>query len=72
MNDDNGGQVIASVSVIASVIVIGMISFVSSSLGYYTGFDDGMVKGKNETIVFCMEQQKRCKISYDYLKLKNN
>ena len=41
-------------------------------LGSRFGFDDGMVKGKNEGIVFCMEHQKQCKISYDYLKLVEN
>ena len=41
-------------------------------LGTRFGFDDGMVKGKNEGIVFCMEQPQKCKISYDYLKLQEN
>jgi len=41
-------------------------------LGIRFGFDDGMVKGKNEGIVFCMEQPQKCKISYDYLKLQEN
>jgi hypothetical protein len=41
-------------------------------LGSRFAFDDGMVKGKHEGIVFCMEHQKECKISYDYLKLQEN
>jgi hypothetical protein len=41
-------------------------------LGFRFAFDDGMVKGKNEGIVFCMEQPQKCKISYDYLKLQEN
>ena len=36
------------------------------------GFDDGMVKGKNEGIVYCVEKPKECKIAYDYLKLQEN
>jgi hypothetical protein len=41
-------------------------------LGSRFGFDDGMSVGKNEGIVFCMEQPQKCKISYDYLKLQEN
>ncbi len=41
-------------------------------LGSRFGFDDGMVEGKNEGIVFCMEQPQKCKISYEYLKLQEN
>lgn len=45
-------------------------------LGSRVGFDAGIDNRRNETIVFCMEQQQKCKISYDYLKLqkqlKNN
>ena len=41
-------------------------------LGSRFGFDDGVVDGKNEGIVFCMEQPQKCKISYEYLKLQEN
>ena len=41
-------------------------------LGSRFGFDDGMVKGKNEGIVYCIEKPKECKISYEYLKLQEN
>jgi uncharacterized metal-binding protein len=34
--------------------------------------EGGNDKGKQEGIVFCMEHQKECKISYDYLKLQEN
>ena len=32
----------------------------------------GKDMGKDEGIVFCMEQPQKCKISYDYLKLQEN
>jgi hypothetical protein len=62
MNDDSviGGLLFA---LFASVGVMFL-------LGSRFGFDDGVVKGKNDGIVFCMEKQKECKISYDYLKLQ--
>ncbi len=62
MNDDNllGGLLVA---VFASVGVFFL-------LGSRFGYDDGVVKGKNEGIVFCMEKQKECKTTYDYLKLQ--
>jgi hypothetical protein len=64
MNDDSviGGLLFA---LFASVGVFFL-------LGSRFGFDDGVVKGKNDGIVFCMEKQKECKISYDYLKLQEN
>ena len=62
MNDDSviGGLLFA---LFASVGVFFL-------LGSRFGFDEGVVKGKNDGIVFCMEHQKECKISYDYLKLQ--
>ncbi len=39
-------------------------------LGTRFGFDDGVVEGKNEGIVYCVEKPKECKIAYDYLKLQ--
>ena len=41
-------------------------------VGATFGFDDGVEKGKNEGIVYCMEKQKECKTTYDYLKLQEN
>lgn len=41
-------------------------------IGVRFGFDDGVVDGKNQGIVFCMEKQKECKTTYDYLKLQEN
>jgi hypothetical protein len=62
MNDDNmiGG------------ILLGVLASlgVAFLLGVKFGVDDGLVDGKNEGIIFCMEKPKECKISYDYLKLQ--
>jgi len=63
MNDDIIGGII--LGVLASLGVIFL-------LGASVGFDDGFEKGKNEGIVFCMEKQKECKTTYDYLKLQEN
>jgi len=64
MNDDNvfGAVLLA---VLASIGVFFL-------LGTRFGFDDGMIKGKNDGIVFCMENPQKCKVHYDYLKLQEN
>jgi hypothetical protein len=64
MNDDNvvGGLLVAFFAVVGVMFL----------LGSRFGFDDGMVKGKNEGIVYCVEKPKECKIAYDYLKLQEN
>lgn len=64
MNDDNviGGLLLGSLA------AIGVMSFLGSRFGY----EDGVVDGKNQGIVYCMEQPKECKIQYDYLKLQGN
>jgi hypothetical protein len=66
MNDDN--------AVLSGIICIAVLatSAVVFLIGVRFGFDDGVVDGKNQGIVFCMEQSQKCKISYDYLKLQEN
>jgi hypothetical protein len=66
MNDDN--------AVLSGIICIAVLatSAVVFLIGVRFGFDDGVVDGKNQGIVFCMEQPKNCKISYEYLKLQEN
>ena len=66
MNDDN--------AVLSGIICIAVLatSAVVFLIGVRYGFGDGVVDGKNQGIVFCMEKQKECKISYDYLKLQEN
>ena len=36
------------------------------------GFDEGVKKGRDDGIIFCMEKPKECKTTYDYLKLQEN
>jgi hypothetical protein len=64
MNDDNvvGGLLVAFFAVVGVMFL----------LGSRFGFDDGVVEGKNEGIVYCVEKPKDCKIAYDYLKLQEN
>jgi hypothetical protein len=64
MNDDN--DVLSGIICIA-VLATSVFVFL---IGVRFGFDDGVVDGKNEGIVFCMEKQKECKTTYDYLKLQ--
>ena len=66
MNDDNA--VLSGITCIA-VLARSAVVFLT---GVRFGFDDGVVDGKNQGIVFCMEQPKNCKISYEYLKLQEN
>jgi hypothetical protein len=64
MNDDNvvGGLLLAFFAVVGVMFL----------LGSRFGFDDGVIEGKNEGIVYCVEKPKECKIAYDYLKLQEN
>lgn len=50
------------------IVAIGVIVISSTSVG----FDEGVKKGKNEGIVYCMEKPKECKTTYNYLKLQEN
>ena len=52
-----------------AVLAVVCVAFL---MGSRFGFDDGVVDGKNQGIVFCMEKQKECKTTYDYLKLVEN
>jgi hypothetical protein len=65
MNDDN-----AVLSGIICIAVLATSAVVVFLIGVRFGFDDGVVDGKNQGIVFCMEKQKECKTTYDYLKLQ--
>ncbi len=53
---------------IAFIAVLGTMFPLGSSMGYDVGLEDG----KNDGIVFCMEQPQKCKVHYDYLKLQEN
>ena len=58
MSNDNG-------AVIAILILTLFIPVM-----YVFGIESGKDMGKNEGIVFCMEQPQKCKTTYDYLKLQ--
>jgi len=60
MRDDTGA---------AMLIFVLMLSI---PVMYAFGIERGKDMGKDEGIVFCMEQPQKCKISYDYLKLQEN
>ena len=64
MNDDNAMRGL----LLALLVAIAM----SYLIGFGAGVNTGLENGKNEGIVFCMEQPKECKIQYDYLKLQEN
>jgi hypothetical protein len=63
MSDDNGA---------AMLIFVLMLSIPVMPVMYVFGIERGKDIGKDEGIVFCMEQPQKCKISYDYLKLQEN
>ena len=62
MNDDSliGGILLGVLAALGAVFLVGTTF----------GFDDGLEKGKNEGIVYCIEKPQECKIQYDYLKLQ--
>jgi len=60
MNDDNG----------AVILILILMLFIP--VMYVFGIESGKNMGKNEGIVFCMEKQKECKTTYEYLKLQEN
>ncbi len=66
MNDDDA--VLSGIICIALFSTFGVVFLI----GVRFGFDDGVVDGKNASIIFCMENQKECKTTYEYLKLQEN
>ena len=57
-------------------ILLAILSFASISLiiisSTSVGFDEGVKKGRDDSIIFCMENPKECKTTYDYLKRQEN
>ena len=57
-------------------ILLAILSFAGISLTIISstilGFDEGVKKGRDDSIIFCMETPKECKTTYDYLKLREN
>jgi hypothetical protein len=60
MSDDNG----------AVILILILMLFIP--VMYFFGMESGDDKGKNQGIVFCMEQPQKCKTTYEYLKLQEN
>jgi hypothetical protein len=60
MSDDNG----------AVILILNLMLLIP--VMYFFGMERGEDKGKNQGIVFCMEQPQKCKTTYDYLKLQEN
>jgi hypothetical protein len=60
MSDDNG----------AVILILILMLFIP--VMYFFGMERGEDKGKNQGIVFCMEQPQKCKTTYEYLKLQEN
>jgi hypothetical protein len=60
MNDDNG----------AVILILNLMLLIP--VMYFFGMERGEDKGKNQGIVFCMEQPQKCKTTYEYLKLQEN
>ena len=58
MSDDNG----------AVILILNLMLLIP--VMYFFGMERGEDKGKNQGIVFCMEQPQKCKTTYDYLKLQ--
>ena len=48
------------------------ILMLSIPVMYAFGIESGKDMGKDEGIVFCMEQPQKCKTTYEYLKLQEN
>lgn len=57
-------------------ILLAILSFASISLiiisSTSVSFDEGEKKGRDDAIIFCIENPKGCKTTYDYLKLQEN
>jgi hypothetical protein len=60
MRDDTGA---------AMLVIVLMLSI---PVMYAFGIESGKDMGKDEGIVFCMEQPQKCKTTYEYLKLQEN
>jgi len=60
MSNDNG------------IVITILILTIFIPVMYLFGIERGKDMGKNQGIVFYMEQPQKCKISYDYLKLQEN
>ena len=64
MSDDD-------VNVVALLLLVAVLSMIYVIFGPQFGdFNNGVEKGKNETVIMCVENPQQCKTIYDYLKLE--
>jgi len=70
MNDDDFVPIF--IAILSVTVILCSFFAIGYGAGENSGTGTGRVEGKNEGIVYCMQQPKECKISYDYLKLQEN
>ena len=64
MSDDN-------VEVAALLIIVWLLLIFYVIFGPQFGdFNNGVEKGKNDTVIMCVENPQQCKTIYDHLKLE--
>lgn len=57
---------------VAALLLIAFLSMIYVIFGPQFGdFNNGVEKGKNETVILCVENPQQCKTIYDYLKLED-
>lgn len=54
----------------AMILIIILTLFLPAA--HFLGRDTGLTQGRNEAIIYCIEKEKECKTTYDYLKLQEN
>ena len=66
--NDSGGELVA----LACLGIILMIFGIGYGMGSTFSKYDYIPQGRNQGIIFCVENKQECKTEYDYLKLKEN
>ena len=69
-NYDNNDFVPTVIGTLCAIVTLCAWFAIGYSVGEKSGTGTGRVEGKNQGIIFCMEKQKECKTTYDYLKLQ--
>jgi hypothetical protein len=52
--------------------LVGLVAFgfvILVTIAFVFGDTNGESKGRNQAIIYCIEQPAKCKVEYDYLKL---
>ena len=56
---------------VAALLLIAVLFMIYLFFGpKFEDFDNGIEKGKNDTVIMCVENPQQCKTIYDYLKLE--